>query len=353
MTKTTKLDLNAIRSLLFSDIDGLLQGLEVPYTFFDDNYFMRCPIHGESDNDKALSLSATKRIWRCWTKNCHEEFGTDIFGFIRGVLSARNGREASFSDVIKYIKQNYKVGGMSITDMPTVVHPEQEFCELIKVFKHGPDITETYYDITRDVSEPLVAAYAANGPSQYFQSRGFSESMLATFGVTDCHDRGSPFFRRSLIPIHSDSGEAIAIIARGMMDFILPKYIFTKGFKKGGHFYNWHRAIERATELSCMFICEGQGDVWRLWEAGVKNCCSLFGKELSTAQRTKLFTSEITTLVILTDNDQAGRESKVALQRELSRFYTVIFPRFKSKDIGELPVEKVVSDILPQVQGLY
>jgi DNA primase len=177
--------------------------------------------------------------------------------------------------------------------------------------------------------------------------------VLATFGVTDCYDKGSPFFRRSLIPIHSDSGEEIAIIARGMMDFVLPKYIFTKGFKKAGHFYNWHRAIERASELSCMFICEGQGDVWRLWESGVRNCCSLFGKELSSAQRRKLLESEITTLVIVTDNDQAGRESKIALQRELSRFFTMKFPRFKSKDIGELPIEKVVSDILPQVQGLY
>jgi 5S rRNA maturation endonuclease (ribonuclease M5) len=243
---------------------------------------------------------------------------------------------------------------MAMSTLPTIEHPEQEFCDLIKVFTnaHTTSIAEDY-DVKRDVHEPLLATYAANGPSQYFQSRGFSDSVLATFGVTDCNNRYSPFFRRSLIPIHSDSGAAIAIIARSMMDFVLPKYIFTKGFKKAGHFYNWHRAVARATELSCMFICEGQGDVWRLWESGVTNCCSLFGKELSAAQRIKLFSSEITTLVILTDNDQAGRESKITLQRELSRFFTMRFPRFKTKDIGELPVEKVVSDILPQVQGLY
>ena len=339
--------------MLYSDIDGLLKGLGVGYEFFDDNYFMRCPIHGESDNDKALSLNTTKRVWRCWTKNCHDEYGTDIFGFIRGVLSARSGKEATFSDVIKYIKTNYRVGGMVMSALPTVEHPEQQFCDLIKVFNHEQPIIIEDYNVERDVHEPLVAAYAANGPSKYFQSRGFSESVLATFGVTDCYDKGSPFFRRSLIPIHSDSGEEIAIIARGMMDFVLPKYIFTKGFRKSGHFYNWHRAIERALQTSCMFICEGQGDVWRLWESGVKNCCSLFGKELSTAQRTKLFANEITTLVVVTDNDQAGREAKIALQRELSRFFTMKFPRFKAKDIGELPIEKVVSDILPQVQGLY
>jgi len=339
--------------MLYSNIDGLLQGLGVGYEHFEDNYFMRCPIHGESDNDKALSLNPLKRTWRCWTKNCHEEFGSDIFGFIRGVLSARKGTEATFSDVIKYIKQNYRVEGMSITDMPTIVHQEKDFCDLIKVFTHVPIGTTEEYNIERDVQKPLFAEYTANGPSQYFQSRGFSKTVLETFRVTDCYNKYSPFFRRSLIPIHSESGKEIAIIARSMMDFVLPKYIFTKGFKKAGHFYNWHRAIERASELSCMFICEGQGDVWRLWESGVKNCCSLFGKELSIAQRRKLLESEITTLIIVTDNDQAGRESKVTLQRELSRFFTMRFPRFKTKDIGELPVEKVISDILPQVQGLY
>jgi len=230
MPRTTKkLDLIAIKNMLYKDVDGLLQGLGVSYTVEQDNYFMRCPIHGESDNDKALSLNTDKRIWRCWTKNCHDEYGHDILGFIRGVLSSSMGREATFSDVIKYLKTNYKVGGMTLNEIPTLVHPEQDFCDLVKVFNHAhaTNYVESY-DVERDVLQPLMAAFSVNGPSTYFQSRGFSRSLLETFGVTDCYDKDSPFFRRSLIPIHSDSGEAIAIIARGMMDFVLPKYIFTK-----------------------------------------------------------------------------------------------------------------------------
>ena len=37
----------------------------------------------------------------------------------------------------------------------------------------------------------------------------------------------------------------------------------------------------------------------------------------------------ITTLVILTDNDQAGRESKFQIQRQFSRMFNLKFPTLK------------------------
>ena len=70
-------------------------------------------------------------------------------------------------------------------------------------------------------------------------------------------------------------------------------------------------------------------------------------------EQSKLIKSGITTLVILTDNDQAGREAKVNIKRSLSRLFDLRFPKMTKKDIGEMPKEKIQVDILQQLKGLY
>ena len=102
-----------------------------------------------------------------------------------------------------------------------------------------------------------------------------------------------------------------------------------------------------------MFITEGQGDVWKLHEAGVMNAIGIFGKSLSEQQKRILEQSGVTRLVILTDNDQAGRESKIQIQRQMSRMFKVVFPRMSRKDVGDMTVKQIREDILPQLKGMY
>ena len=85
-----KLDLNKVKQIIFRDIELLLNNLELSFQKKDDNYFMCCPIHEASDNPHGLSISKSKMSWRCWTRGCHEQYNTDILGFIRGVLSKEN-----------------------------------------------------------------------------------------------------------------------------------------------------------------------------------------------------------------------------------------------------------------------
>ena len=122
---------------------------------------------------------------------------------------------------------------------------------------------------------------------------------------------------------------------------------------KSNFLYNYHRAISKAVETSCLFITEGQGDVWKLYEAGIENAISIFGKDLSIKQADKVLGSGVTKLVILTDNDQAGRESKMQMQRQLSRMFKLYFPRMTRKDIGDMTVSSIKDNILPQVRGTY
>jgi DNA primase len=160
---------------------------------------------------------------------------------------------------------------------------------------------------------------------------------------------------RAIIPIHNDNGsDLVGIIGRSTKAYRLPKFLFyPTGFNKRHYFYNYHRAIQRATEKSCLFITEGQGDVWKLHEAGVKNAVSVFGKTLSEEQVNKLMRMPITKIVVLMDNDQAGREARLEIYRKLNRIYKLIFPTVSGKDIGEMTTRQIKDNILNSLEGLY
>jgi DNA primase len=280
--------------------------------------------------------------WRCWTRGCQEHYNTDIFGFVKGVLS--KNKEANFADALKYICRTYKINTSSKgIEEKTQQNPNNEFSSFVKIFAN-----KTIKDSQANL-ENIVTC----GKSEYFISRNFHQDTLERFGVEDCVEKNEPMRYRAIIPVHCDEGKKIGFIARSIKDYITPKYLFSKNFKKSDYLYNYHRAIKKSQQLSCIFVVEGQGDVWRLYEAGVYNCVGLFGKDISQQQKTKLIRSGVTSLVILTDNDQAGREAKIKIQRDLNRTFNLKFPRMLKKDIGDMSIKQIEEEILPQVKGLY
>lgn len=335
-TTKQRLDLNKVKDLIVDNIEVLLEDLDIDYECMSDNIFMKCPIHG-GDNDKGISISLAQKNWRCWTRGCHEDFGTDIFGFIRGCR-----QDATFSDTLRYVCKLYNIGNEYKTNKVKTESKKSEFDEIVNIFSKKKKTMKSEY--VRDV-ETLNNSF-------YFEKRGFLPETLEHFGVQDCIDKNSKMWNRAIIPV-SFEGKEIAYIARAAKNFVQPKYLFSKGFKKTEYLYNYDNAIEIAREKHALFIVEGQGDVWRMYEAGVKNCVGLFGKDVSETQKSLLLTSGVTDLVILTDNDQAGREGRIKIQRELNRMFNLIYPPMPKKDVGDTSVKKIQKHILSQVEGLY
>ena len=193
-------------------------------------------------------------------------------------------------------------------------------------------------------------------PSAYFIERDYQAATMKHFGVGDCGYCENNLRDRAIIPIHDDTGKSVVgIIGRTIKEYRLPKFLFhPTGFDKRYYFYNYHRAIKHITDnnIPYLYITEGQGDVWRLYEAGVKNAVSIFGKTLSDQQINKLKSMRVSSLIILTDDDQAGRESKVAISRQLSRTHNLIFPRIYNKDIGNMSIEQIKKDILSNLENI-
>ncbi len=341
------MNLKQLKQQLNNNASLVFEKLGMSCEVFSDNIYAKCPVHAGSDNPRAFSFSLNKGIWKCWTRDCQHDCGNDIFGVIKGALSAQSGKDVEFGEVVNWSKSLLNISSTKIT---TTVSPTDTtvdpFYQMMDILNHNHE------DITH---KPLSLHFDVISPSPYFVDRGFKKETLEYFGVGDCKDIKSAMNERSVIPIHNDDGsEIVAVIGRTVREYRSPKFLFyPKGFDKRYLFYNYHRAVKRASETSCLFLVEGQGDVWKLFEAGVHNAVGMFGKTITKEQESKLYKLPITHLIILTDNDQAGRESKLQIKRQLNRSFRLSFPKLINKDVGDMSIEQIQNTILNNLQGTF
>jgi 5S rRNA maturation endonuclease (ribonuclease M5) len=339
------MDLQKIKNNLNSRAEEVFSRLGMDIEVLGDNIYCNCPVHEGSDNPRAFSFSKDKGIWKCWTRDCQQQYRNDIFGIIRGHLSRQNGIDVGFSEALRWSCNFLNIKKTKQIVIPEVVK-EDDFTKLVNTITRENSIVKSCTPIELDECVDI--------PSKYFLSRGFKAETLNHFQVGDCYDRSSKLYDRSVIPIHNDDGTSIiACIARANKEYKHPKFLITpKGFDKRHFFYNYHRAAQSIKETSSLVLVEGQSDVWRLHEAGITQCMSIFGRTLSKEQELKLSTLPLTHIVILLDNDQAGRESKVQIQRQLNRLYKLSFPKIPTKDIGEMTIEQIKKQVFPQIKGI-
>lgn len=330
------MNLKQIKKQLTDNPEEVLRKLNMDCEVFGDNIYSVCPVHESSDNPRAFSFSKKHGIWKCWTRGCQNQYKNDIFGLIRGVLSHQHGLEVNFGKVLSWINKEFGISADGRTTQ-TKERPEIENSDFDNLIKH----------LKYDVSFPEIKNVELNTdieiPSKYFMNRGFRSSTLKHFKVGDCFDKASKLYERACIPIYNDYGDkTIGYIGRAIKEYKIPKFlIYPKGFDKRFTFYNLNGAMSHIKQSNSVYLVEGQGDVWRLYESGIYNAIGMFGCSLTREQEKKLQQLPITHIIILTDNDQTGRESKIQLQRQLGRFYKLSFPKFANKDIGDMSVEQL------------
>ena len=130
------------------------------------------------------------------------------------------------------------------------------------------------------------------------------------------------------------------------------KWINSKHFNAGAYLYGYWLAREVIRDTKTAILVEGQGDVWRLYEAGIRNSVGMFGSSLSDGQARILETSGALNLVVLTDNDEAGEKARDSIIQKCERLFHIIFPTFSKKDIGEMSVIEIEEEVKPQLKGM-
>lgn len=335
-----------LKNLLNNNAELVFKALDMHCEIFTDNIYCKCPIHEGSDNPRAFSYSIKKGIWKCWTRDCQAQYSNDILGLIQGALSNKNGMNVDFSEAIKWSKKLLGISrNYTTTAKPVLDDVQEDFNSFVQYLKKNATITE---------DDGITHNFNVNIPSAYFLERHFDAQTLEHFQVGDCVEKGK-MQDRAIIPIHNNDGSKIVgLIGRSTKEYKTPKFlIYPKGFNKSKYLYNYHRAYARAKDTSCLFLTEGQGDVWKLYEAGVYNAVGLFGKTISEQQEKQILSMPITKLIVLTDNDQAGKESKIHIKRQLSRSLKLIFPTFTNKDVGDMSIANVQAIILNNLKGTY
>lgn len=338
------MNLKQLKKHLNNNAELVFEKLGMECEVFNDNIYSTCPVHEGSDNPRAFSFCPERGIWKCWTRDCQEEHSNDIFGLILGVLSERCGEELEFKDALRWITKEFSVYTTRGPETKEVI--DEDYFSYVT--KHINTKQKT------NIDQEIELNFSAKVPSSYFYERNFKKTTLKYFSVGDSNEIGI-MKDRAVIPIHNDDGSKIvAVIGRSVKEYKQPKFLFyPTGFNKRFYLYNYHNAISTARKTSCLYILEGQGDVWRMHEAGVQNAVSIFGKNISQEQMNKITKLPVTRLIILTDNDQAGRESKVEIQRKLSRMYKLTFPQLLQKDVGDMSVKEIKKTLLSSLEGTY
>lgn len=347
--KASRSQIYSICEDLIVKIESLLQTLKIEYEIFENRIVFPCPVHGGDNREGACIFTdgtKSKGNWVCWTHGCEKSHGKNIIGFVKGSLESKYSRSVSFSEALNFCLDflNKKLQDV----------PDEQISETIyNVNKITEILTREPEKIVTNIKREDVLG-SLEIPSKYFLTRGFQSETLVAFDVGDCYNHSKQMYNRAVAPIYTDNLDYIGCVGRWIgEDNKKYKWLNSKGFKKSLYLYGAWIAKPYIQKSLTAILVEGQGDVWRLYEAGIKNALGIFGADLGEDQLIALEEMGILNLVILTDNDEAGQKAASGILNKCGRRFNYILPNISSKDIGDMTVDQIENELKPQIKGLF
>lgn len=340
MKTLTPSQISSACSALADSIPEVLKRLNIDYVEYPNRYSFPCPIHG-GDNPEGCSIFTDGEDvvgnWKCWTGSCDQDYAQNIFGFVRGCLSSQSGEEANLNDTYKFCTSICKP---KETDKDNVNTTKE--VKLIDIFlKKSPEQEST---LSREEIRSKIDI-----PSKYYLDRGFSKEVLDVFDVGDCLEKNKPMYNRAVVPIYDHKDRYIGCVGRSLQEQTKPKWLHSKGFKKE-HLYGLNIAKDTIMKERSIFLLEGQGDVWRMHEAGFSNSVGIFGSSISDDQLIILEEIGVMNVIILTDYDEAGKKAAKQIINKCGRRFNYFRPELNAKDVGDLSVEELQEQLTPQLR---
>lgn len=346
--KVSREKIYSICSELSDKVPALMQALNIDFMEFPNRVTFPCPIHGGDNGEGAcifIDGSKTKGNWRCWTHCCEKDFGQNMIGFIRGVLSKKEGKEVNFYRALNF--------SLSFLNKKILDIPEEKISETIhEINKVNELVNRRPEKNNLNLSREQVIQ-TLNIPSEYYIGRGYLPETLVAFDVGECYNSSKQMHNRAVVPIYDIDGSYAGCTGRALNDETKPKWFNSKGFKKALYLYGVSVTMPYIKQTNTVVLVEGQGDVWRLYEAGIKNCAGIFGSDLSEDQLVALEEMEIFNIVILTDTDEAGEKAAEGIKNKGGRRFNYYRPKISKKDIGEMTIEEINTELKPQIKGLF
>lgn len=285
----------------------------------------KCPIHS-GDNTTAFNINVGntefRGRWFCNTAGCHREYGGDILGLIHGLMRAKANANVCFIDVL------------------TLAHT---FCGT-EVFDY---VSDTFTDILlRDLQKQEIGDTRQQvrsrliRPAQFYLNRNFSEEVLDEFDVGVCQNPNDEMYDRVVFPIYEPTGKlCVGSVGRTITGSTM-KWKVQRGFQKSEYLYGYWKAFQPVCQTGKIILVEGQGDVLRFFQAGVKNVVGILGSRLSDAQELLLQKTGCMNIVTVFDKDDAGDKCRFDCDR-LKRLFNVRHVIPQADDVGEMSIEQI------------
>lgn len=331
--------------LLSERIDELLHKFGVDYVEYPNRFSFPCPVHG-GDSPEGCTIftdgNTSVGNWKCWTCHCEEEWKENIFGFVRGVMSYQSGDNVSLNDAFDFCLEF--LGKSKIEASETKHVNSNAKSKLLDLFQ------KKYVSPEQKFSRESIQS-KLDIPSSYYLDRGYKEETLNAFDVGDCSEFGKPMYNRAVVPIYDINYNYLGCVGRDKTEKSKQKWLHSKGFKKNT-LYGINIAknfMEDGFKCPTLFILEGQGDVWRMYESGYKNSVGIFGSSLSDDQLVLLEEVGVMNLIILTDYDEAGKKAAKQVVQKGGRRFNYYRPTISAKDVGDITTEKLRSELSPQL----
>lgn len=331
-------------------------------------FFGPCPVHG-GDNPMGLNLypeGESVPYWRCNTRHCERNFPKTIIGFVRGVLShhkfnwSKQGeRSVSHHDAVdwccEFLGTNIHLIAVNYSELS-----KKKFTSTVSLL--SPFHDENKPILSRDQVRKFLQI-----PSEYFQNRGWSKSILDRYDVGYYPYQNRALSNRVVVPIYDENHQnVIGFTGRSIYEKCAECGLFHKdacpktdqeikrsskwfnqGFSKENVLFNFWYARRVIQKSGVVILTEGPMDVLKLEMANVHNGLALLGTDLSDKQQILLEMSGAMDVVVLTDMDGAGREASEKLKKRLGRCFRLHFPDWPYEDVGATPIE-VIIEVLKQ-----
>jgi len=376
MTKNTKNkfhfndqhQLYLISQDILKNVDNIFAYFGISFKSDYKKYVGKCPIHG-GDNESAFNLFHENETgkgghWKCFSHGCEAHFIGSPIGLVRGLLSRKNhGWESPGDETTSFEEAvNWCISFLDIDiDILEIDYEAAEKLKFIRQVKNFHGANGKANAVDKSKPKRKAVRLSLQIPAQYYIDRGYSSEVLDEYDVGFCANPRKFMYARAVVPIYDNNYEyMIGCSGRSIWPFCpfcknchkeggacpdanfpIRKWMHNKGFKGEEHLYNYWKAKNNILDTGIAVVVESPGNVWKLAEAGIRNAVGLFGSSMSDKQKIMLDTSGAMTLVLMGDNDAAGRKLNEDIKERCKHQYNIIIPKLDDADVGDMTVDKL------------
>ncbi len=321
MKTVTKEKIEEIRAA--NDIVEII-GSYLPLKRAGNSFKALCPFHKEKT--PSFHVNPQRQIYHCF--GCGA--GGDVFRFImeyEGVdfntalrmLARRAGIRLEFHE---------RKGEKSRPDKEAVYRALESAARFFnRTLRESPaaDPARKYLaarDLPGELVSEFLIGYAPPTPEQFFhwaRETKLSGAVLQAAGLVVAAE-GKPrefyprFRGRLMFPIHDEAGRVVGFSGRVLAENQHPaKYVNTPEtivFQKSRLLFALHKARHAILEKREALLCEGQIDVIRCHQAGLRHAVAAQGTAI-TDEQARILKRYADTVVFLLDADKAGEDAAV------------------------------------------